>query len=51
MQRKEKKSTPYPLPAGDGQIDTPINHHNQGEVMTQRIEKTFFISYRRMNFP
>jgi len=36
---------------GEGQTDTPINHHNQGEVMTTRIEKTVFISYRRTNFP
>jgi len=43
----EKESTPYPLPAGapqgcfaKGQTNTPINHHNQGEVLTPRIEKT-----------
>jgi len=33
---------------GEGQTDTPINHLNQGEVMTPRIEKTVFISYRRL---
>jgi len=27
----EQKSSPYPLPTGEGQPDTPINHHNQGE--------------------
>ena len=36
-----------PSPSGEGQTDTSINHHNQGEVMTARIEKTVFISYRR----
>ena len=25
----EKDSTPHPLPVGEGQTDTPINHHNQ----------------------
>jgi hypothetical protein len=25
------ESLPYPLPAGEGQIDTPINRLNQGE--------------------
>jgi len=35
---------------GEGQTNTPVNHHNQGEVMTARIEKTVFISYRRTNF-
>jgi hypothetical protein len=50
----EKDLTPYPLPAGapqgcyaKGQPDTPINQHNQGKVMTVRIEKTVFISGRR----
>ena len=47
---KEKDSSPYPLPAGEGQLDTPINQLKQGEVMT-RIEKTVFISYRRTNKP
>jgi len=47
----EKNSSPYPLPTEEGQPDTPINHHNQGEVMTARIEKTVFISYRRTNLP
>jgi hypothetical protein len=36
----EKDSTPYPLPAGEGQPDTPIKLLNQGEVMTPRIEKS-----------
>ncbi len=34
-----------------GLAGTPINQHNQGEVMTARIEKTVFISYRRANKP
>jgi len=29
---QEKKPTPYPLPVGEGQADTPITHPNQGEV-------------------
>jgi len=45
----EKKSTPYPLPAGEGQPDTPINQHKQGEILTPRIEKTVFISHRNSN--
>ena len=28
----EQKPTPCPLPAGEGQTDTPINRHNRGEV-------------------
>jgi len=43
----EKDSSPYPLPLGEGQTDTPINRHKQGEVLTPRIEKSVFISYRR----
>ena len=41
----EQQSSPYPLPSGEGQPDTPINRHNQGEVMTPRIEKSVFINY------
>jgi tetratricopeptide (TPR) repeat protein len=48
--QQEKKSTPYHLPTGEGQTDTPINQHNQGEIMTARIEKTVFISYRHTNY-
>jgi hypothetical protein len=33
-----------PSPSGEGQPDTPINHLNQGEVMTTRIQKSVFIS-------
>jgi tetratricopeptide (TPR) repeat protein len=40
-----------PSPLGEGQVNTLINRHNQGEVMTARIEKTVFISYRRTNLP
>ncbi len=40
----ERKSSPYPLPTGEGQTDTPINRHNQGEVPAPRIEKSVFIS-------
>ncbi len=40
-----------PSPFGEGQTDTLINHLNQGEVLTPRIEKTVFISYRRTNLP
>ena len=39
----ETDSSPYPLPTGEGQTDTPINRHNQGEVLTARIEKSVFI--------
>ena len=28
----EQKPTPCPLPAGEGQTDTPINRHNRGGV-------------------
>jgi len=28
---------------GMGQLNTPINHHNQGEVLTPSIEKSVFI--------
>jgi len=41
---------PAPFPFGKGggigPTDTPINRHNQGEVLTPRIEKSAFISYR-----
>lgn len=30
--KPEKESTPYPLPSGEGQVTTPINQLNQGEV-------------------
>ncbi len=43
-------SSPYPLPAGEGQTNTPINRLNQGEVLTPRIEKSVFISYHRNLF-
>jgi hypothetical protein len=32
-----------PSPSGEGQTATPINHHNQGEVLIPRIEKSVFI--------
>ncbi len=48
-----KGFVPIPLPAGapkgcyaKGQPGTPINHHNQGEVLTPPIEKFVFICYR-----
>ena len=43
LARNEQKSTRYPLPTGEGQTDTPINQHNQGEVLTPPIEKSVFI--------
>ena len=48
----EKESTRYPLPAEEGQTDTPIKHHNQGEVlMTGRIEKSVSISLHHKSSP
>ena len=38
----EKDSSPYPLPMGEGQIDTPINRHTQGEVLTRAHRKDRF---------
>ena len=37
---EQNGSRPNTLSLGEGQTDTPINHHNQGEVMTASIEKT-----------
>lgn len=37
----EKDSTPYPLPVGEEQTDTPINHLNQGEVPPRPSKRPF----------
>lgn len=55
MESRRVEANSTPSPAGEGQPDTPINHHYRGEVLTSRIEKPAFIShtprFAREQFP
>jgi hypothetical protein len=40
-----------PSPLGEGQTNTPINHLNQGEVLTPGIEKEIISSFIGESLP
>jgi hypothetical protein len=46
--RKEINSMPSPF--GEGQTDTPINHHNLGEVLFPPPFGFDFINYRNFRY-
>ena len=53
MENRHSYQPTSPLPIWEGQgigpTYTPINRHNQGEVLTPHIEKSVFISYSLMH--
>src|SRR5690242_10117095 len=40
--RLRRKTVSIPFPMGEGQTDTPINHHNQGEILCLGASKNSF---------